>query len=342
MELWPHRYIRASAGARAKLRALRPEQVASVAVIKHAALGDQVHTRPFLRTLRRHFANARITFSTNEGSLAGAPEDLVDRMHVAMGQFRPRGPFHKRLRTFRELGYHDLIFDLTASTPSAWITLVNPARVKLGFRHNPLASWIYDVTLPRAFMKLEAESFLDQLAILRIPYDWPLDYGYPPHEPRTDPPYVLYFPTASHVEKSWPAERFSGLLGALARALPAHEHRLMFGVQPWEQAAGERILQGAPGADNVKAVRDARGEEFQAMVRGATLMIANDTGVRNVAIARGVPTLGIFGISLPDTYLPRFGHHTAVFASDGGWPDVPQVAEAALRLMERIGGPPPG
>ena len=60
MKLWFNKGAWASKKAEEKLSTLEPEQVKRIAVIRHAALGDMVLTRPFLNELRRCFPNARI------------------------------------------------------------------------------------------------------------------------------------------------------------------------------------------------------------------------------------------------------------------------------------------
>lgn len=336
MKLWRHRYIHASPRAERELAAIAPEAVRSVAVIKHAALGDLVLARPFLTAVRKHFPNAHITFGAIANYLNGVPEDLVHRVHVAAGQFRPRPSFPTRVRSYRELGAHDLLFDITASSASMWIAALNPARIKVGYRHHPLARFIYDIAIPRQIFRFEAENFLDQLAVLRLPLDWPPDFGYPPRTARDDPPYVLYFPTASTPVKCWPAASYGALLGRLAAELPGHEHRVLYGVADWEVARGDETLAGGAGRPNVRAVRDARGEAFRELIRGATLLICNDTGVRNQAIALGTPTLGVFTIGMVLTYLPRFGHHAAVHDPVTEEPSVDAVHDAARRLLDAI------
>jgi ADP-heptose:LPS heptosyltransferase len=336
MLLWHHKYVHIRRRAVHWLAARTPEDIRSVAVIKHAALGDLVLARPFLREVRKHFPNASITLGAIANYVHGIPEDLVDRVHVAAGQFRPRPSWRTRTRSYRELGYHDLLFDITASSASAWIAHLNPAGVKFGYRHSPLAPLVYDVALPRGFLTFEAESFLHMLALLRLRYDWPLDFGWPAHRAADDPPYLLYFPTASIPAKCWPAERFGEVLGRLAEALPHHEHRLLYGVGDWEVAAGDACLAAAGERPNVRAVRDAKGDAFRELIRGATLLVCNDTGVRNLAIGLGTPTLGVFAVGLVDTYLPRFGHHDAVHDPAGGLPTVEAVHQAALRLLARI------
>ena len=336
MLLWEHKYVYASRAAKARLGALRREDVRSVAVIKHAALGDLVLTRPFLVEVRRHFPNARITLGAIANYVHGLPEDLVNRVHVAAGQFRPRPSWPERLRSYRELGHHDLLFDLTASSASAWIAKVNPAGVKFGFQHSPLSRWIYDVTLPRSFLTFEAETFLHLLAILRLRYAWPPDFGWPPHVRELHPPYLVYFPTASSPPRCWPAERYGALLGRLARALPDHEHRLLYGVGAWEVEAGDTVLAAAGAHPNIRAVRDAKREAFRALLSGATLFIGNDTGVKHLAVGLGTPTLAVMARSVVDTYLPRYDCHDAVHDPEGADPSVEEVERAALRLLARI------
>ena len=339
MKLWSHKYIHVSRRAERVLAGMAFKEVRSIAVIKHAALGDMVLTRPFFVTLRQHFPFARVTLSAVENYLQALPRDLVDRVHVSAGKSRPRPPFLQRQRRYRELGYHDLLFDLPASSDSYWITAVNPARLKVGFRHSPHARLLYDVAIPRGIFTFEAENFLAQLAVLRIRYDWPLRFDWPRLPGTPARRYVLYFPTASVAVKCWPAERYGALLGRMASTRPELEHLLMYGVADWEVASAEQALAAAGGErDNLRAERDARGEQFQRLIQQATLVISNDTGIRNVAIAAGTPTLGIFPVGLVYTYLPRFGYHETVHEPEGGHPTVDAVFTAALALLGRIEG----
>lgn len=336
MQLFTHRYIRASKRARGVVTELRPEDVGSIAVIKHAGLGDMVLARPFFVTLRRHFPNARLTASVIANYMNGVPEDLVDRVHVSAGKFRPRPSFRERLKSYRELGYHDLLFDLTASNDSYWITLVNKARLKFGYRHSPHSYLVYDIAIPRQIFKFEAETFLDQLGVLRLNYDWPLRFDFPRLPGRPDKPFLVYFPTASVIEKCWPAARYGALMARMAEAYPRFEHRLVYGVAEWEVALADEAMAEAGERENVRAVKDLRGGAFQTMVQQAELVIANDTGIRNLAIAMETPTLGIFHDSFVYTYLPRFGHHDVVQEIMGGHPPVDKVFDAAAALLRTL------
>ena len=75
---WFERGAFATKSARAYLEdTFNPETVAKIAVIRHAALGDQVITRPFLVEARKFFPNAEITLVAVSNYQYGMPSDLA-------------------------------------------------------------------------------------------------------------------------------------------------------------------------------------------------------------------------------------------------------------------------
>ncbi len=71
-----------------------------------------------------------------------------------------------------------------------------------------------------------------------------------------------------------------------------------------------------------------------ALVKGASLMVCNDTGVRHRAIVCDAPTVDIFFSTPVFRYWPRYGGHEAAFNADGSMPDVEQVQSLAHKLLE--------
>ncbi len=138
MRFWINKGAWASKQARRKIAVLRPQDVTSIAVIRHAALGDMVLTRPFLNELRRSFPGASLTLSVVSNYTRGIPEDLVDRVHVMYGSDRRDVPRREQVRRARTLGYHDIIFDVAATTRSFWLCVLNPARLKIGFPYRSI------------------------------------------------------------------------------------------------------------------------------------------------------------------------------------------------------------
>lgn len=110
MKLWFGNGAWASAKAIQRVQSLKSEDVRKVAVIRHAALGDMILTRPFLKEVRRCFPNAHITLSLVTNYTRGAPEDLVDTIHVAYGKDRKDVSIREQIKKARELGEQDIIF----------------------------------------------------------------------------------------------------------------------------------------------------------------------------------------------------------------------------------------
>ena len=330
MKLWREKRTWIGKHAVARLARLTPESIESIAIIKHAAYGDLLCTRPFLVTLRKYFPRASLTFSAINHYRRGIPEDLVDRVHLIPGIHDP----HRLVdswRAMKQLGHHNLLFDLTESTPSFLLSKLTPADFKIGFQHRGFHKWVYDAAILRAEYRFEAETFLEQLHILGLQYDLPLDYAYPASAMQRATPYVVYFPTASAANKSWPAEYFIELIGQMAVQYAQYEHIILSGLAGWEI---ERATQMAGAlTQHANVVKLAAGPEDASLLKGARALVANDTGIRHLGIALGTPSVGIFFHAPPFGYWPRFGRHEVAFEPDGGIPPVAHVKQALCRIL---------
>ena len=313
---------------------LAPEDVRRIGVIRHAALGDMVLTRPFLLELRRHFPNARITLSIASNYTRGTPDDLVDRVHVAFGSDRKDVPFFQQVARARELGEQDLLFDLAASVRSFWVCALNRARLKIGFPYHAMQRRLfYDATVLRSDFRFEADVMLDMLNLLGLRTEFPLRYALPGSPLVRPRPYILYFGGASLPEKCWPTERFTELLRRMSGSYPDFDHLVLDGRAPWESA--ERLLAPLSGVANVERIVSDDLDDTVALVKGARLLISNDTGIRNLGIAAEIPTVGIFFATSPFLYWPRMPIHDNVFNADGSPPSVDAVDAAARAILNR-------
>lgn len=332
MKFWFKSGAWASKAAQRKIARLRPEDIRRIAVIRHAALGDLVLTRPFLLELRRHFPNAAITLSIVTNYTRGTPEDLVDRVHVAYGSDRKDVPLREQIRRARELGAHDLLFDLAATPRSFWVCALNRAQLKIGFPYHALQRPLfYDAAVLRTDLKFEAEAMLDMLNLLGCKTEYPLRYALPGAAARRPRPYLVYFPGASLPAKCWPVERFSELIRHMARDYPQFDHLVLEGRAAWESA--DPVLAGLAQFANVQAAKGVDLDGTIALLKGARMLISNDTGIRNLAIATDTPTVGIFFATPPFRYWPRLPLHDAVFDAEGRLPSVDAVARAAEGLL---------
>jgi ADP-heptose:LPS heptosyltransferase len=332
MKFWYKSGAWASKAAWRKLAALTPAGARRIAVIRHAALGDMVLTRPFLSELRKHFPNASITLSLVSNYVHGAPEDLVDRVHVVYGSDRRDVSRWEQLRRARELGYQDLLFDLAATPRSFWLSVLNRAYLKVGFPYRAIQRWLfYDAAVWRSDLRFEAEAMLEMLNLIGIRTEYPPRFDLPGTATRRARPCVVYFPSASEPSKCWPTERFAELIGRMARDYPAYDHLVLEGRAAWESIDG--LLEAVGDVANVQPVRNAGLADTIALLKAARLVVSNDTGIRNLAIAAETPTVGIFFSTYPFRYWPRGPKHDAVFTPDGSLPTVAAVYESARKVI---------
>ncbi len=333
MKIAPHQEIWIRKGTEKRIAPLAFEDIRTIAIIKHGALGDLVHVRPMILTLRRYFPNATITFSVISHYTNGTPGDLVDRVHVTKSK---HGNYTEREKwaSMRTLGAHDIIFDITQTTRSHWLTLITPAKLKIGFKHKGIERLVYDIAIARAHYRFEAETFLEQLNTIGLNYKWPLEYGYQEIAPVIDGDYILYFPTASDDYKIWEKERFAGLINKSMRDYPQYQHVLLIGLDDWEKSWANEM---ATHIDKPEALQRMQGgEQTETLVTHARCVVVNDTGIRNLAIARGTPTLGIFPRGILFGYVPRFGLHDVTYTTENSFPEVDDAYTTFTNLLQRI------
>jgi ADP-heptose:LPS heptosyltransferase len=334
MKHWNLKGIWTSGKAKKELDRLNREDVKSIAVIRHAALGDMVLTRNFLLEAKKLFPQAKITLSVVSHYMRGIPEDIIDRLHILDLRGKNKNAVFHLYRNTRELGEHDLIFDLAATSRSIWLCKLNKAKLKIGFPYRTLYRYLfYDIVVPRADVNFEAEEMLNLLKIFGLKVTYPLQFDMPGEPVNISDPYILYFTSASTIEKCWPAEKFSELIQLMSDKYRGYKHFILKGIGEWESI--DTILAPLSEAKNVYPLESATTvEDIISYVKGAKLVISNDTSVRNIAITCDIPSVGIFFQTPPYRYLPQYKIHQVVFNSDCSLPEVNDVFNAAKNLLE--------
>lgn len=121
--------------------------------------------------------------------------------------------------------------------------------------------------------------------------------------------YLCVHPGASAPARRWPAERFA----AAADHLAAWGARVVF-----TGSAQERPLVAVVRDRMQRASADLTGLSFGAMaalIAGARLLVANDTGVSHLACALGVPSVVVFTAGDPRRWAPLdTGRHRSLYA----------------------------
>jgi len=331
MKIWTDKQDWLTKDARLKAASLSPANITRIAVIKHAGLGDMLATRPMLKVLKERFPNAVLTLSVASNYIKGIPDDIVDRVHISKGSDKKYG-FLETIRSYKELGPQDILFDITMTTRSFWITRLTPAALKIGFKHKGLERFLYDIAISRSYYRFEAESFLEQLNTIGIQYKWPPMYDYPIAKRTYSKHYILYFPTASIPDRGWPLEYMAELIQKMCKEHPEHDHLLLAGLADWELEAAKSVANMVGKPDNFKML-NAGPDDFS-LICHASALVSTDTGLRHLAIAANTPTVCFFRetFNIP-RYLPVFGNHKAAIADESGPASVSIAAKAIGEIL---------
>ncbi len=327
----------ASKKTKTLLQHVQPEDITKIAVIRHAAIGDFMVMRPFLIELKKFFPNAQITLSVNRTAMYGLPEDLIDEIHIMdkddpQDRSKKTGLFY-RIRQAKTLPPQDIIFDLTDSTLTLLLTIFSTAKLKVGFPYRAMRRFFYDIATLRSDFVLEAESILHMLNIFGSKAGRPLDYGYAERYPKNIKNRIVYFAGASMDDKCWEKEKFAALIDKMAGTYPDVEHVILQGIKENEKFL--EIYQPVEQYENVALQETMELDSAMQYLADSRCVVANDTGIRNMAIAVETPTVGIFFATGPFRYWPRDGKHDCVFNGDYRSPEIDDVYRSLSDLIER-------
>jgi len=313
------------------LASKHPNDINQIVVIRHAAIGDFMNIRPFLLGLKSFFPNAKITLSTINTYVYGIPDDLIDTVHVidrTIGN-KKTSLFH-RLKQIKQLPKADLLFDLTDSSLSLFTTIFSKPKLKIGYSYRPSRRFFYDVSTLRSDFVLETESVLHMLYILGYSRHGELNYGYRDKYPKKQFKQIVYFAGASVKNKCWEGARFSRLIDQLSTKYPDYQHVVLQGIREDEKFL--EIYNPLSHKDNVILQQTISLNEVMQFLSNSHLLISNDTGIRNMAIAVHTPTVGVFLLIQPFKYWPREGKHDCVFDLESQ-PSVNDVYKSAIRMI---------
>lgn len=333
MKLWFNKGVWKRKGIDKKIKDLSFLDIKKIAIMRHAALGDMVLTRSFIIEARKAFPNAYITLSIVSNYTRGTPEDLVDRVHIVHGSDNRKVSIKDRYKRIRELGHQDIIFDMASSSRSSMTCLLNRAILKIGFPYRKIqARLLFDIAIPRSDLNFEGCDMMSMLNALGIKTAYPHRYDMPGIPLQRGKPYIIYFIGASTPDKVWPAERFSELISIMSRDYPNHDHLVLEGIQPWETA--DKILSTLENIDNISRINADSLDETVSVLKGADLVVSNDTGIRHLAIVSETPTVGIF-FQDPYRYWPRFEIHDVALPDDNGAAPVREVHDCCVNILNK-------
>jgi heptosyltransferase I len=246
-----------------------------ICLIRTSAVGDTVHALAL--------ANGFITFDRKTGARGWA--DLI-----------------RQLRRQR----FDLAVIPQVSAKVSLISLFARAKVKLGFDWSRsrelhwLAATHHIAPRPMGHVQDQFFEFLDYLEIRDYPKTW--DFCFTARElqwqqaffERIGRPALGFVIATAHPEKDWPPAFY-------ARVMDAVESRV--GLQPvmirGPSARERQIAEEIASLCRCRPVAALEKSIRHTMLQGCRMVVSPDTGPLHMAVALGVPTIGLYGYSDP-------------------------------------------
>jgi heptosyltransferase-1 len=279
-----------------------------VLLVKTSSLGDVIHTLPALTDAQRAIPGIQFDWVVEEGfaEIPAWHPAVAQVIPVAIRRWRKHplqtlrtGEWRRFKARLRETRY-DLVIDAQGLLKSAWLTRYVKAPVA-GFDRDsirePLASRFYDrcYAVPRDQHALER---VRQLFAQALGYSIPemiADYGLDRGQLATpgEQPYLLFLHGTTWPSKHWPE--------AYWRQLAERMSEFGWAIRlPWgnaeEKARAERIAQGLPSASVLPRLNLGGVAK---VVAGARACVAVDTGLGHLAAALDVPSISLYGPTLP-------------------------------------------
>lgn len=278
-----------------------------ILILKPSSLGDVVQALPVLRHIKRHLPHSQIYWWIETGLaplLEGDP-DLAGVVPFNRRRWARPGNWlelARSVRWMREQSF-DWVIDLQCLARSGAFAWLANGKFTIGLDEpREGARGFYDVAVRRAsFHTHAADWYLAVLPVLGVPaqnhFEW-----MPPRPAvaaalrkkwnLVGQRWVVLQPGARWTNKRWPAAHFAELV----RLQPDQRFLILGGVE--DQPLGAQITTADP-----QRCLDLTGQlslpEMVECIRGADLMISNDTGPMHVAAALGRPVVALFGPTEP-------------------------------------------
>jgi heptosyltransferase-1 len=279
-----------------------------ILILKPSSLGDVIHAIPVLRLLKQTYPSSEIYWwiSAELSSLLESDPDLTGLF--LFYRKKSESPFFwptliKELRRMRRMGFTHVI-DLQSLARSGITAWLANGEVTIGL-DDPRegASTFYDIRVPRPSYETHAvDWYLQTLRYFNIKphfgFEWlpgRADAASKMKQAGVRDGRIILNPGAKWENKRWPAENFRELALTIAQVFPEKQIVLLGGRSDYEITSGIRN-----GSDSILDLTGRTSlPEMIEVIRGADLMVTNDTGPMHMGAALGTPLVPLFGPTTP-------------------------------------------
>jgi hypothetical protein len=284
-----------------------------ILVFHPGGLGDIILSLPALALLRRKYPRAAITIAANLDHLAAVSEGYADhsislssvplhQLYVPERSFSPDMQFWKRydlVVSWTGFGNSDFVANLRRINPDAIVASWHP-----GPQDQRHISRLFIESL-----RVSAEELFDKESKIHLDSDslrdgihWLIARGWKEKEDL-----IAIHPGAGSKWKCWPLERFV----EIARRLDFDHYKLLLIEGPAEEGISKRVSEALPEGKAVVAA-SVPLKLLSAVLKNSRLFIGNDSGLAHLAAALKVPSIVLYGPTLPQHWAPLGSHVTVL------------------------------
>ena len=276
-----------------------------ILLLHPGGLGDIILSLPAIDLLRMKYPAARFTIAAN---LDHAPPVLGSRVEraVSLSSLPLHNLYSDNALSWQDVGFwksYDQIISWTGSGDAGFVR-----RMKEIHPHALIASWRPGPRETRHVAQIFIDSLGPEIAagVRAVPSRIRLDFKQAgqglqwlsAHNWKHR--FALLHPGAGSAGKRWPLDRFIRLAGQLA----LREKRKFLIIEgPAESGIAARMAGELP-QDAVMPSASLPLDTLAAVMAGAEFFVGNDSGIAHLAAALGIPSIVIFGPTLPQHWAP--------------------------------------
>ncbi len=284
---------------------LNKNKIDKILIIKFGGIGDILLSTPVLPNLKACFPESEINFLT----LRHSRDILIDNPYLTRAfTYDPHEDkswcLIKNIRKQR----YDLVIDLFGNPRTALITFLSSARHRFGFNFRG-RNYAYNIKMKgRGGIVHNVDFNLDALRALEIPIitkELCLPTNVVHHEfadkfiasnNLSNKKIIGISKTGGWESKRYKADDYIALMEKLNEIYDAN-YILFWGNQ--KEKDGCEYIVGKLSKKNAYIIPDSPVKYLGAIIKKCDLVIGNDSGQLHIAVAMGVPTLGIYGPTNP-------------------------------------------
>lgn len=312
---------------------MMPEAFKNILIMKPSSLGDIVLALPALTALRRNFPEAKISWLIRS-EFAPLLENhpyldqiiLFNRKFLGKAWYNPRAfvAFVSLIRKLRAGKFH-VVFDfqgLFRTASLAWLSGCKKRFGRAGARE--FAHIFYTDKVQQDMESAHLVDYYLKMIKAAGTADISVEFVLPENSQAvaaidrlladrkvSTTNYAVFVPGSAHEDKCWPTERFAELADKITETFG-------FSIVATGMKSEADVIEKLQSLSKVPIINLAGQTsltELMALLKGARLVVSNDTGPGHIAAAAGVPLVLMFGRSNPIRVGP-YGRKKCVVAID--------------------------